>query len=102
MRYQTIVRKVPGDGLVIRVCVSADMIEIYPDIKYSDELKSGSKYDFTHTSKIDFYRFAPEDYKYFWKDYRKSDDFAMHGDRMRVALQYALKVYRRYYGEIFA
>lgn len=90
---------VPGNGLCVEVIVTSEEITIIPATFGCEE--KNSEFFATRTQSV--YRFAPEAYKRFWKALVSSDEAAykLHPERMRAALNYALNIYRRKYGEIF-
>lgn len=90
---------VPGEGLVIKVIVNSEAITLMPEL-YGPDDHTG-EFIITHTQTI--YSFRPEAYKRFWKWLSTSNErsFTQHPERMRAALNFALRIYRRKYGEIF-
>jgi hypothetical protein len=90
---------VPGKGLAISVIVNSEAITIMPEMYGPDDRTS--EFAFSHTQA--FYSFRPEAYKRFWKWLSTSEErcFVQHPERMREALNFALKVYRAKFGEIF-
>jgi hypothetical protein len=90
---------VPGEGLKIEVAISAEEIVIIPCID-----RNGDKInEFAQIIYRTRYTFKPEAYKRFWRWISKSDEeaYVRHGERMRAALNFALRKYRAKYGEIF-
>lgn len=95
------VYQVPGDGLIVKVAINAGAISIEPGNRFDENLDKGCKY--TYTGKSRFMVFTPEDYKNAWREYAKQVDASSEEyQRMRKAFTFALKMYRRKYGEIFA
>lgn len=93
--------QVPGDGLIIKVAINAGNISIEPGNRFDEALEKGCKY--SYTGKRRFIVFTPEDYKSAWHEYAKQvDKNSEEYMRMRQAFSYALRMYRRKYGEIFA
>jgi hypothetical protein len=90
---------VPGSGLCVDVTISSEMIGIHPEIYDTDKTVS----EFALTRNQTIYTFRPEAYKRFWKwlSTSKEPSFIEHPERMRAALNFALKIYRSKYGEIF-
>lgn len=90
---------VPGEGLKVEVGISAEEIVIIPCID-----RNGDKInEFARTMYRTQYSFRPEAYKRFWRWISNSEEeaYVRHAERMRKALNFALRKYRAAYGEIF-
>lgn len=95
------VYNVPNCNTLTKVAINAGFISIEQVMLYDEQLKKGCKYTFT--GKRDYVAFTPEDYKQAWREYSKNADaLSSEYADMRKAFTYALRIYRRRYGEIFA
>jgi len=90
---------VPGEGLKIEVTISAEEIVIIPYIDTNGDKIS----EFAQIIHRTRYSFRPEAYKRFWRWLSSSEEscYMRHAERMRKALNFALRRYRSTYGEIF-
>ena len=94
------VYEVPGNGLTINVEINAKMIKIIPHRQSEHSTVKGTR--FTKSCRMEYYEFCPEDYKEFWKEFKKTSWYEDDCERMRKALTYALHKYQIKYGKIFA
>ena len=90
---------VPGEGIKIEVAISAEEIIIVPCIDMNGDKIS----EFARVTWRTHYSFRPEAYKRFWRWLTNSEEssYKYHADRMRAAMNFALRKYRATYGEIF-
>ena len=92
--------EVPGNGLSIEIEINARAIKIIPRRQNNHTQVKGTR--FTKSCVTEYFEFAPEEYKEFWKEYRKNSWYNEDCARMRKALSYALHKYEMVFGKIFA
>lgn len=93
---------VPGNGLTVSVEINVRSIRIIPGRMSNDEKVKGTSFVKRHT--VTYYEFPVDAYKAFWKEFSKSEDATDNDyyERMRAAMNYALRKYQARYGRIFA
>ena len=96
------VLNVPNCNTLTKVAMNSGCISIEPAVRRDEHLKD-NKCHYTYVGTMTFICFTPEEYKQAWHEYAKTaDKLSSEYEDMRKAFSYALKVYRRRYGEIFA
>jgi hypothetical protein len=93
--------KVPGEGLRIDVSIGDANINIYPHItKDSDRVD-----EFTVQQTSEKISFSPEAYRRCWRRISESERYKTdreYARRMRIAMNFAIREFKKRYGDILS